>query len=168
MQTLQLARKANATPKSPIGLLKVVFILGYGTPGSVVIARLDVMGAAERTLLLGFLMFYPLVILSVLYLLVSRHYSKLYTPYDFRKEAHFLALARLLISKPMKIHAKRNSAVEELPGEAGLGPLTLEPAPRIAADEASVKNELDLPAPSRRGPTEGTGRSHRSRTPAGG
>lgn len=149
IQNLALARTSRATPKSPIGLLKIVFLLGYGTPGSVAFARLDIMGGAERALLLVFLVFYPLAILSVLYMLVTRHYSKLYTPYDFREEVHFLVLARMLNSKAMEeaSHHKSDAPVGESRSEATLGPLKLEAASRVATDEAPEGEEVDLPVP---------------------
>ena len=82
------ADKANRFTKSPLGILGLFLVLVYGIAGIVAVS--GEFQSGERLILVWFLVLFPVAVLIVLYMLVTKHQEKLYAPSDFQNEENFL------------------------------------------------------------------------------
>lgn len=90
----RFSRVAAALARSPLGLLALCLVFVYGVAGAFSGVAVAHLGEGQRSVLVAFLVGYPLAVLAALYRLVTRHHLKLYAPADFREERHFVEVGR--------------------------------------------------------------------------
>ena len=88
-------RIAVELARNPLGIIALFIVLVYGL-ASMTTAYATTLTAAERTLLIYFLVLFPVGVLLVFVYLVTCHIGKLYGPSDFKDENNFLKAAALL------------------------------------------------------------------------
>ncbi|RQP21467.1 hypothetical protein [Piscinibacter terrae] len=76
--------------KNPIGIVALFISLIYGFANLLLGTTAGTLTPDERYPLIIFITVFPLVVLGVFYLLVSRHHGKLYAPGDFKDDKSFL------------------------------------------------------------------------------
>lgn len=80
--------------RNPLGIIGLFVTIAYLIAAILLGYGLDKLhDAAERLLLIWFVILFPLVILFTFYKLVTKHYNKLYGPSDFQKDEHFMTFA---------------------------------------------------------------------------
>lgn len=80
---------AKDLSKNPLGIIALFLFLTYAF-ASLIVGCSDKLSMYERIPLIWFLVLFPLVVLVIFYLLVSRHHTKLYAPSDYRDDSSFL------------------------------------------------------------------------------
>ena len=116
-----IARTATVLSRNPLGLLALCLVIGEAI-ASIFLLHPSGLGRAERLLLCGFVVGYPLCVVAAIYRLISRHHTKLYAPADFRDERCFLEVLRLTdAGQPLPLASTR-----AIPGDDFA---LLEPAP---------------------------------------
>jgi hypothetical protein len=86
-------RIAQRLSRNPLGIVALFIVLVYGIAGLVLGVSSKNLEHSERLPLVWFLVVFPVVVLAVFYLLVTRHHVKLYAPHDFPDaEGFFRAL----------------------------------------------------------------------------
>lgn len=74
--------------RSPLGIIAFAFVFVYAIAGLLAVkANFDVV---ERRILLGFLLIFPVLVLSAFFRLVTTHHDKLYAPSDFANDETFV------------------------------------------------------------------------------
>jgi hypothetical protein len=76
--------------KNPIGIIALFISLIYGFANLLLGATATSLTSDERHPLILFIVLFPVVVLVVFYLLVSRHHGKLYAPGDYKDDKSFL------------------------------------------------------------------------------
>lgn len=89
--------------RNPLGIIGLAFVLVYGVAGYTVTS--EVLSVHERTILVYFLVLFPVLIIGVFYKLVATHHTKLYAPSDFRDDINFLKSLDDRISSSPKLLA---------------------------------------------------------------
>lgn len=89
-----LARTATVLSRNPLGLLALCLVVGESIAG-VFLLRIGELGRPEALMLCAFVVVFPLVVVTAIYRLISRHHTRLYAPADFRDERCFLEVLRL-------------------------------------------------------------------------
>ena len=79
--------------RNPLGIIALFIVLVYGIAGLLLGYSIKFLSYIERLLMIGFLVFFPLIVLIVFYFLVTRHNEKLYSPQDFRTDDAFFKKA---------------------------------------------------------------------------
>ena len=97
--------------RNPIGIVALFISLIYGFASLLLGATASALTPSERFPLIVFIVAFPMVVLGVFYLLVSRHHGKLYSPGDFKDDKSFL---RTLSKEEVKEKLEREVA-EALP-----------------------------------------------------
>ncbi len=87
----EFARTAKDLARNPLGIIALFILLVYGFACIVLGITGSTLLPLERQLLVGFLVFFPVIVLIVFYCLVAKHHRKLYAPSDYQDESHFLA-----------------------------------------------------------------------------
>ena len=82
---------AKELSRSPLGIIALFIVFVYGFV-SLVMINSDAFASAERLLLIGFLISFPVLVLFVFAWMVSNHSDKLFGPGDFKNEEHFMQL----------------------------------------------------------------------------
>jgi len=124
--TDQFERTAVKLSQGPLGIIALFIVLIHGFASLVLGLATDI-GENNRSILVWFLVSFPVVVFFVFAWLVSRHHAKLYPPQAFREEGYFVSLAfgrasfdkRDLQTGPLKksaapIHSLRTSATGSL------------------------------------------------------
>lgn len=88
MQTF--GKTASRLSRNPLGILALFLVLVYGFACIVVGFGSKSLNESERFPLIWFLVLFPILVLWVFYLLVTRHHRKLYAPVDFKDEKFFV------------------------------------------------------------------------------
>lgn len=76
--------------KNPIGIIALFISLIYAFANLLLGATAGTLDHAERFPLIAFIVLFPVVVLGVFYLLVTRHHGKLYAPGDYKDDKSFL------------------------------------------------------------------------------
>lgn len=86
---------SNTIPlsKSPLGIIALFIILVYGF-ASLVVGASSQLSQEERTIIVYFMVTFPVMVLVVFSWLVSNHHHKLYRPDDFKKIDGFIEAYR--------------------------------------------------------------------------
>lgn len=82
---------AKGLARNPLGIIALFIVLVYGF-AALVTAFAGSYTVGERTPLIYFLVFFPLIVLGVFAWLVSRHAGKLFAPGDFRNEENYVRM----------------------------------------------------------------------------
>ncbi len=84
-------KTATRLSHNPLGILALFLVLVYGFACLVVgFGAESLNGSVERLPLIWFLVLFPVLVLGVFYLLVTRHHRKLYAPSDYKDEKLFV------------------------------------------------------------------------------
>jgi hypothetical protein len=76
--------------KNPIGIIALFISLIYGFANLLLGATATSLTPDERFPLIMFIVIFPVIVLGIFYLLVSRHHGKLYAPGDYKDDKSFL------------------------------------------------------------------------------
>ncbi|WP_019341460.1 hypothetical protein [Stutzerimonas stutzeri] len=76
--------------KNPIGIVALFISLIYGFANLLLGVTATALTSEERQPIIIFIVLFPVVVLGVFYLLVSRHHGKLYAPGDYKDDKSFL------------------------------------------------------------------------------
>ena len=98
---------AGRLSKNPLGILALLIVLVYAIAG--LVASSDNFSGNDLTILVWFLVLFPLVVLSSLVFLVCNHHDKLYAPSDFTDESHFVSLVDQSLSQSENFNRLNNS-----------------------------------------------------------
>ena len=82
-------RTAGMLARNPLGIVALFIVLVYAIAAMVLGIGGSSLGAAERILLLRFLVLFPVLVLMTFFWLVTRHHTKLYAPRDYRADDSF-------------------------------------------------------------------------------
>lgn len=88
MQTF--GKTASRLSRNPLGILALFLVLVYGFACLVVGLGTKSLNETERFPLIWFLVLFPILVLWIFYLLVTRHHRKLYAPSDYKDEKFFV------------------------------------------------------------------------------
>jgi len=76
--------------KNPIGIIALFISMIYGFANLLLGATAPSLTPEERFPLIIFIVLFPVIVLGIFYLLVSRHHGKLYAPGDYKDDKSFL------------------------------------------------------------------------------
>ena len=76
--------------KNPIGIIALFTSMIYGFANLLLGTTASSLTSDERSPLIIFIVLFPVVVLGIFYLLVSRHHGKLYAPGDYKDDQSFL------------------------------------------------------------------------------
>lgn len=76
--------------KNPIGIIALFISLIYAFANLLLGATAGTLDHSERFPLIVFIVLFPVVVLGVFYLLVTKHHGKLYAPGDYKDDKSFL------------------------------------------------------------------------------
>lgn len=76
--------------KNPIGIVALFISLIYGFANLLLGVTATALTADERHPIIIFIVLFPVIVLGVFYMLVSRHHGKLYAPGDYKDDKSFL------------------------------------------------------------------------------
>jgi len=88
MQTF--GKTASRLSRNPLGILALFLVLVYGFACLVVGLGSKSLNETERFPLIWFLVLFPVLVLGIFYILVTRHHRKLYAPSDYKDEKFFV------------------------------------------------------------------------------
>src|SRR5947209_7163766 len=77
--------------RNPLGILALFIALIYGMAALVLEVAVAKLAGANQTVLVWFLVIFPVVVLLTFAWLVVKHHRKLYGPADYRSDESFLA-----------------------------------------------------------------------------
>lgn len=90
--TAQFDRTAVKLSQGPLGIIALFIVLIHGF-ASLVLGLAGDIGESNRSILVWFLVSFPVGVFTVFAWLVSKHHGNLYPPQAFRNEEHFYNLA---------------------------------------------------------------------------
>jgi hypothetical protein len=90
--TDEFGQTAVKLSQGPLGIIALFIVLIHGFASLVLGLATDI-GEGNRSVLVWFLVLFPVAVFGVFAWLVSTHHEKLYPPQAFREEEHFLHLA---------------------------------------------------------------------------
>jgi len=105
----EFLESATKLARNPLGIVALLITLVYAIAG--IASTSSVFTSDERTLLVYFLIFFPVLVLIAVYRFVTAHNDKLYAPSDFSNEDHFMTLVESQIKKSPTIGAIENELV---------------------------------------------------------
>jgi hypothetical protein len=76
--------------KNPLGIVALFIALIYGFATLLLGVAANQLSPEERQPLIWFVVLFPIVVLGVFYVLVTRHHGKLYAPKDYQNDDSFL------------------------------------------------------------------------------
>jgi len=110
--TDQFERTAVKLSQGPLGIIALFIVLIHGFASLVLgLAATDI-GEGNRSILVWFLVLFPVVVFFIFAWLVSCHHAKLYPPQAFREEGYFVSLAfgQSSFDKREQTHSPKTSA----------------------------------------------------------
>jgi hypothetical protein len=110
--TEQFGRTAVSLAQGPLGII-ALFIVLIDAFASLVLGLASNIGENNRSILVWFLVLFPVGVFAVFSWLVSRHHTNLYPPQAFRNEQVFRDLAYGRSSFDRRIFGARHSEVAE-------------------------------------------------------
>ena len=90
--TDELGKTAVKLSEGPLGIIALFIVLIHGF-ASLVLGSPPTSEKDNRSILVWFLVLFPVGVFAVFAWLVSKHHEKLYPPQAFREEEHFVHLA---------------------------------------------------------------------------
>jgi hypothetical protein len=108
----QFERTAVKLSQGPLGIIALFIVLIYGFASMVLGFARDI-GESNRSILVWFLVSFPVFVFFTFAWLVSGHHSKLYPPQAFREDGYFVSLAfgRTSFDKSdTQAHSRKESA----------------------------------------------------------
>lgn len=87
--------------RNPLGILALLIVLVYGIAG--LVSASENFKDNNLTILVWFLVTFPIVVLFSLIYLVTKHHNKLYAPSDFENQEHFISLIHSEINQSPKL-----------------------------------------------------------------
>lgn len=93
----EFGNTAKTLARNPLGIIALFIVLVYGIAALVCVS--DKLNTVERTILILFLIVFPCIVLRTFYLLVTKHYNKLYSPMDYKDETNYLKSIDILTQK---------------------------------------------------------------------
>lgn len=128
--------------RNPIGIVALFISLIYSIANLLLGATAKSLTPDERFPIVIFIVLFPVVILGVFYLLVSRHHGKLYAPGDYKDDRSFLRT----LSQEEREQKLVTEAEEALPGTAVVEPVNAPSNPDVPTSPAQrmtdIRNEL--------------------------
>jgi len=126
---------ATSLARNPLGIIALFIVLVYGL-ASLVTTFSSHFDPSERAPLIYFLVLFPVLVLGVFSWLVSTHPGSLFSPADFKDEAHYVQMQQL--------YEKRVSAVASLTAAS-----TKNPSGDESPDLAGIINAVEKAVPSK-------------------
>lgn len=123
--------------KNPIGIIALFISLIYGFANLLLGAAANSLTPDERFPLVIFIVLFPVVVLGIFYLLVSRHHGKLYAPGDYKDDKSFLRT----LSQEEREEKLDKEAQEALPESAAVEAV---PADQTSAQPSSAERMDDI------------------------
>ncbi|HDL7470258.1 TPA: histidine kinase [Yersinia enterocolitica] len=84
---------ARDLSKNPLGIIALFIVLVYGFACLLFGFSTKTLPTEQQWLLVGFVVFFPLIVLMLFGWLVSKHHDKLYGPSDYRDDTAFLEIS---------------------------------------------------------------------------
>lgn len=84
------SQSAKDLSRNPLGIIALFIVLVYGFACLLFGFSADTLTPPERTLLIWFVILFPVLVLVLFGWLVSKHHKKLYAPSDYRDDNSFL------------------------------------------------------------------------------
>lgn len=123
--------------KNPIGIIALFISLIYGFANLLLGTTASSLTPDERFPLIIFIVLFPVVVLGIFYLLVSRHHGKLYAPGDYKDDKSFLRTLS---------HEEREEKLDKEAMEALPEPSVVQAVPgeRAEAQSSSTQRMSDI------------------------
>jgi len=86
--------------RNPLGILALFILLVYGMAS--LVTGLGNLNDASEKLITYFLVSFPILVLFIFYILVTKHHDKLYAPSDFSNQNHFKEILELQLEVSKK------------------------------------------------------------------
>jgi hypothetical protein len=126
--------------RNPIGIIALFISLIYGFANLMFGATAASLSEDERFPLVIFICLFPVIVLGVYYLLVSRHHGKLYAPGDYKDDKSFLrTLSQEEREEKLESEAEAASSTPSLEVAPGLNPEPALPAAGAVDVRAEVR-----------------------------
>jgi hypothetical protein len=87
--SMNITEVINQNIRSPLGIIGLFVTLVYAIAGWLFAGIIVNLHIALQSILVGFIVIYPCVLLAVFCFLVTKHHHKLYAPIDFRSDEAF-------------------------------------------------------------------------------
>lgn len=87
--------------RNPLGILALLIVLVYAIAG--LVSASESFTSGNLTILVWFLVTFPIIVLFSLIYLVTKHHNKLYAPSDFENQEHFVNLIHSQINQSPKL-----------------------------------------------------------------
>lgn len=118
--------------RNPIGIIALFISLIYAFANLLLGATVQSLQSNERFPLIIFIVLFPIVVLGVFYLLVSRHHGKLYAPGDYKDDTSFLrTLSQEEREVKLQMEAEETSAAQEAAQVTSRQPAVDETVPQL-------------------------------------
>ena len=129
--------------KNPIGIVALFISLIYSIANLVLGATASSLTHDERFPIIIFIVVFPVIVLAVFYMLVSRHHGKLYAPGDYKNDQSFLRT----LSQEEKEQKLESEAQETFSTPVENNPVSQtnsESQPRSGQRMAEIRRDLEL------------------------
>lgn len=129
--------------KNPIGIVALFISLIYSIANLVLGATASSLTHDERFPIIIFIVVFPVIVLAVFYMLVSRHHGKLYAPGDYKNDQSFLrTLSQEEKEQKLESEAQEtfSTPVEITPGSQ----TNSESQPRSGPRMAEIRRDLRI------------------------
>jgi len=125
--------------KNPIGIIALFISLIYGFANLLLGTTASSLSPDERYPIIIFIVLFPVIVLGLFYLLVSKHHGKLYAPGDYKDDKSFL---RTLSQEERELKLEKE-AEESLPEPASSLPTSAVEARQSHNERIAIfRNEL--------------------------
>lgn len=127
--------------KNPIGIIALFISMIYGFANLLLGATANSLTQEERHPLIIFIVLFPVIVLAIFYLLVSRHHGKLYAPGDYKDDKSFL---RTLSQeeRELKLEKEAQEALPEATQVAERATGSTDSRPSSSPRVVEMRNEL--------------------------
>src|SRR5258706_9088684 len=94
-QTKSFGDTAVSLARNPLGIIALFIVLVYGLASLVMLVAQNLQ-PADKTPLIYFQVIFPVLVLGVFYVLVSKHSEKLFGPGDYKDEANYVRMMEIV------------------------------------------------------------------------
>lgn len=98
----EFSKTAKDLSRNPLGIIGLFLVLVYGVAGLVTTSTN--LETIHKTIMIIFLVAFPVIVLIVFYKLVTNHHNKLYSPADFDNEENFMKAIDIGLKKSEKLN----------------------------------------------------------------
>lgn len=105
----------NLSAKNPLGIIALFISLIYGMSALLLGTSVDSLLDHNQTILVCFIVLFPVIVLIAFTWLVSKHHRKLYAPRDYQSDKGFLEA--IIADSPKSIGKKYAEDLDELPDD---------------------------------------------------